>query len=124
VPDRQDHRNASPACSRNSSAFVMERPHPLGTPREVSADGAKSLSKTAHGDGKSRFNIWECRLRCAPIGARAAGDGAGRRVRHLRPVTTYQALRPRSLLPWPYAAFHGLRTHQAPAPRAVIMHCS
>jgi hypothetical protein len=45
-------------------------------------------------------------------------------LRHLRPVTTYQARRPRSLLPWPYATFHGFRTHQAPAPRAVIMHCS
>ena len=39
-------------------------------------------------------------------------------------VTTYQTRRPRSLLPWPYATFHGFRTHQAPAPRAVIMHCS
>jgi hypothetical protein len=36
----------------------------------------------------------------------------------------YQTRRPRSLLPWPYATFHGFRTHQAPAPRAVIMHCS
>ena len=27
-----------------------------------------------------------------------------------------QPRRPRSLLPWPYATFHGLRTHQAPAP--------
>ena len=40
------------------------------------------------------------------------------------PVTTYQTRRPRSFLPWPYATFHGFRTHQAPAPRAVIMHCS
>jgi hypothetical protein len=27
-------------------------------------------------------------------------------------------------LPWPYARYHGFCTHQAPAPRAVIMHWS
>jgi hypothetical protein len=105
---------AAPRLSKRSSEPAT--PSAIPTRRLVQTAGVEFVSSARRSMSEKGRNI--SIFLCTKLSNQKKVTLKDLRARSHRSLATLL------FLPWPYARYHGFCTHQAPAPRAVIMHWS